>query len=142
MSTGLVQVAAQEQCVLDISAMVMRLTPICSGPVMLKYLIPQIAWKDLPWMLAMAALGAVLAGAYGVVHDQVTYTISPEYFTKLKFAQFRYADWDLGQRVYVGTIGFWPRGGLAGLWLGFLPDGSCLVNLAARLFGRSRQALP
>ena len=80
---------------------------------MLKYLIPQIAWQDLPWMLAMAALGAVLAGTYGMVHDQFTYTISPEYFTKLKFNQFRYADWGLGQRVYVGTIGF-----LATWWVG------------------------
>ena len=43
-------------------------------------------------MLGIAALGAVLAGCYGALHDQISYTISPEYFTKVKFEQFRYAD--------------------------------------------------
>ena len=40
-------------------------------------------------MLGVAAVGSVLAGVYGIFHDQVTYAISPEYFTKLKFDQFR-----------------------------------------------------
>lgn len=34
-------------------------------------------------------LSVVLAGIYGVLHDQVTATISPEYFTLFKFPQFR-----------------------------------------------------
>jgi hypothetical protein len=29
-------------------------------------------------MLGYAVLGALLAGLYGVVHDQITYSISPE----------------------------------------------------------------
>jgi predicted ribosomally synthesized peptide with SipW-like signal peptide len=32
-------------------------------------------------MLAIAFVGALVAGTYGVFHDQVTYSISPEYFT-------------------------------------------------------------
>lgn len=71
-------------------------------------------------MLATAALGAVLAGGYGVVHDQITYTISPEYFTKLKFAQFPYADLSPGQRVYVGTIGFLATWWVGGIFAWFL----------------------
>lgn len=66
-------------------------------------------------MLGVAFLGAVVAGFYGVLHDQVTYSISREYFTKLKFPQFAYADFGLGDRVFVGTIGF-----LATAWVGFL----------------------
>lgn len=80
----------------------------------LKYLIPQIALTDLPSMFGVAFIGALLAGTYGVVHDQFTYGISPEYFTKLKFVQFHYADFGLGERAFVATIGF-----LATWWVGF-----------------------
>lgn len=73
---------------------------------MLKYLIPQIALADLPPMFGAAFTGAMVAGAYGVAHDQFTFAISPEYFTKLKFTQFRCADFGLGDRVFVSTIGF------------------------------------
>ncbi len=31
-----------------------------------------------------------LASVYGIVHDQITYTISPEYYTKFKFVQMRF----------------------------------------------------
>ena len=46
-------------------------------------------------MLGYAVIGALIAGLYGVVHDQITYSMSPEYFTRLKFFQFRYADFGL-----------------------------------------------
>jgi len=52
---------------------------------MLKYLVPKIALRDLPVTLGFAFLGAMIAGGYGIVHDHVTFTIGPEYFTKLKF---------------------------------------------------------
>ena len=73
---------------------------------MLKYLVPQIALGDLPSMCGVALIGAVIAGVYGVLHDQITYAISPEYFTHMKFKQFHYADVGLGDRVFVATIGF------------------------------------
>ena len=41
---------------------------------------PVIPHRRLPAMLGIAALGAVLAGCYGALHDQISYTISPEYF--------------------------------------------------------------
>ena len=44
--------------------------------------IPLRAWRG---MLLAAAAGAMLAGVYGILHDQVTYTISEEYFTRFKF---------------------------------------------------------
>jgi hypothetical protein len=41
-------------------------------------------------LLAVAA--CLLAGVYGILHDQLTYTISPEYNTKFKFYQFGLLD--------------------------------------------------
>lgn len=65
--------------------------------------------------------GLVIASVYGAIHDQVTYAISPEYFTELKFKQFSYADFQLGNRVFASTVGilatFW-FGALAGWFLG------------------------
>lgn len=66
-------------------------------------------------MLGLALAGALLAGVYGMGHDQITYTISPEYFTKLKFHQYKAADFGLGNRVFVSTIGF-----LASWWVGLV----------------------
>lgn len=82
----------------------------------LKYLLPQISKDDLLPMLGTACAGSVLAGAYGVIHDEITYSISREYFTKLKFDQFAYADFGFGDRIFVATIGF-----LATWWVGFIP---------------------
>ena len=66
-------------------------------------------------MLGYSLLGALLAGCYGIVHDQITYSISNEYFTRLKFIQFRYADLGFPPRVLVAEIGF-----LATWWVGFI----------------------
>src|ERR1043166_5997270 len=65
-------------------------------------------------MLGYALLGALLAGTYGVVHDQVTYSISAEYFTRLKFSQFQRADFGFPPRVFVAEIGFLAPGSSPG----------------------------
>src|ERR1035441_9525373 len=72
-------------------------------------LYPKIPFAALPAMLAYAAGAAVLAGLYGIAHDQLTYSISPEYFTRLKFPQFHHADFGLPARVFVAEIGFLAR---------------------------------
>jgi hypothetical protein len=64
-------------------------------------------------MLGIAVWGGLIAGGYGILHDQVTYTLAPEYFTKLKFDQFAWADFGLPARVFVGEIGF-----IASWWVG------------------------
>jgi hypothetical protein len=82
-------------------------------------LYPRIAWKRLPAMLAITFLGAALAGIYGALHDQLSYSISPEYFTKMKFQQFWYANFGWPQCVYASEVGFlasWWVGGI-GAWL-------------------------
>lgn len=57
----------------------------------------------------------MIAGCFGILHDQITYTISPEYFTRMKFDQFRAADFGLPPRVFVAEIGF-----LATWWMGLI----------------------
>jgi hypothetical protein len=64
-------------------------------------------------MLAVAVVGALIAGIYGIAHDQITYSISPEYFSKMKFEQFRSADFGFSDRIFVAEIGF-----LATWWVG------------------------
>ena len=76
---------------------------------------PNLRWRWLLPMLGYALLGSLLAGVYGIIHDQITYSISPEYFTRLKFSQFHYADFGFPPRVFVAEIGF-----LATWWVGFV----------------------
>jgi len=80
----------------------------------MNFLYPKIRLADLPVMLGHTALGGLVAGMYGAIHDQITYSISPEYFTRLKFIQFHYADFGLPHRIFVAEIGF-----LATWWVGF-----------------------
>ena len=45
--------------------------------------------KKLLACVIFVAICTILAGAYGALNDQVTYSISPEYYTELKFEQFK-----------------------------------------------------
>ena len=94
-------------------------------------LYPKIPFASLPAMLAHAAAGAVLAGLYGIIHDQLTYSISPEYFTRLKFPQVHYADFGLPARVFVAEIGF-----LAMWWVGFIA-GWFIARITVPAFSRA-----
>lgn len=90
----------------------------CWANIVFGLLVPRIDLRQLPAMLTIATFGAVAAAVYGVVNDQITYTISPEYFTRLKFEQFAWADLGLPRRVFVAQIGVlasWGVG-LVGGW--------------------------
>lgn len=71
-------------------------------------------------------VATVIAAIYGVGHDQVTYSISPEYYTKFKFIQFNLADAAAAQHmtqprsavVLTGVKGTWWMGVLIGVVLG------------------------
>ena len=82
---------------------------------MKSFLLPSAAWPVLRKAALLALTGALIAGAFGILHDQITYTISPEYFTRLKFDQFRAADFGFPRRVFVAEIGF-----LATWWVGLI----------------------
>jgi hypothetical protein len=68
-------------------------------------------------------LSIVAAGLFGVIHDQITFSISREYFTKFKYQQFGFgSDSFGGDRQTVAAIGFlatWWVGLFIGLIFGF-----------------------
>lgn len=62
--------------------------------------------------------GSLIGGLYGIIHDQLTYTIAPEYYTKFKFFQFGIVDYGseatvAQSRLWVGVVGF-----MATWWMG------------------------
>jgi hypothetical protein len=62
----------------------------------------------------------ILGGLYGIIHDQVTFSISPEYFTKFKYQQFGLKATG-NDRINVAIIGFWATwwfGAFIGLVIG------------------------
>jgi len=65
-------------------------------------------------LLRTSILCAALAGVYGALHDQISYTISPEYFTFIKFPQFQWMGLSSYPRLFVAAIGF-----MATWWVGF-----------------------
>ena len=65
-------------------------------------------------------LAPFIGGIYGIVHDQLTYTLSPEYYTRFKFFQFGLAEGGgeaiLGSpRLAVSAVGF-----MATWWMGLI----------------------
>jgi len=50
--------------------------------------------------LLVLIIAPILGGVYGILHDQITYSISPEYYTKFKFIQFDLENyWGLGINI-------------------------------------------
>lgn len=97
------------------------------------FLYPVIARHLWLPMSGYALLGALIAGGYGILHDQITYAISPEYFMRMKFVQFAYTRPAIGgERLFVAVIGF-----LATWWVGFIA-GWLTARLALPKLGRER----
>ena len=63
--------------------------------------------------LLLVLIAIFLSGLFGIVHDQISYTVSPEYFTKFKFQQFGLSELPLPDRVRASMVGF-----LASWWMG------------------------
>ncbi|KPE51871.1 hypothetical protein [Chryseobacterium indologenes] len=81
--------------------------------------------KQLINFILIILISTLSAGVYGILHDQITYTISPEYYTLLKFQQFGFEDLNLKVRIKVGIIGF-----LAAWWVGlFLGIAYAFISL-------------
>lgn len=76
-------------------------------------------------LILIVILAMLIGGLYGSLHDQLTYIISPEYYTRFKFHQFGLVD-NLGEailpnpRLAVAIVGF-----LATWWMG-IPIGIIL----------------
>jgi hypothetical protein len=82
--------------------------------------------KKVGVLILTIILTPILAGLYGALHDQISYTISPEYFTKFKFEQFG-LDVNLfgGERQTAAVVGI-----MATWWTGiFIGIGHGLTGL-------------
>lgn len=89
-------------------------------------------------------LSPLIGGIYGIIHDQLTYTISPEYYTKFKFYQFGFAvsgDEFIpdSPRLFVSGVGFlatWWVGLIIGIILGLVgfihKDGKTMMNITIK----------
>lgn len=64
-----------------------------------------------PILLVAACL---VAGLYGSLHNQISYTVSPDYFHEYKFDQFRIPS-ELHGRLGAALVGWY-----ASWWMGFL----------------------
>jgi hypothetical protein len=63
--------------------------------------------------LVFIAAAMLVAGLFGALHDQISYSISNEYFTRFKFVQFHLQNAEVPERVRVAAVGF-----LASWWMG------------------------
>lgn len=63
-------------------------------------------------LFLLMAICVLCASAFGIIHDQITFSISREYFTLFKFKQFRIAP-TIPARLAVTAVGF-----LATWWTG------------------------
>lgn len=76
-------------------------------------------------LLLIIVIALLIGGLYGIIHDQLTYSISNEYYTKFKFIQFGFIDHGdeailPNPRLYASAVGF-----LATWWMG-IPIGIIL----------------
>lgn len=84
----------------------------------MRWLIPRLRREYLPLMAGITLLGGLAGGIYGFVHDLFTWSISNEYFTRMKFERFSHINLGLPPRFFAAQIGFVAAGavGLAAGW--------------------------
>lgn len=89
-------------------------------------------------LILLLIIAPILGGVYGIVHDQITYTISNEYYSKFKFIQFGLNNWGMGENIgtentpeiklnnprigaaIVGFLATWWVGMIIGIILGLI----------------------
>jgi hypothetical protein len=97
--------------------------------------------------LLVIGIAPLIAGVYGMLHDQLTYSISNEYYTKFKFIQFGFIDRGNeailpNPRLCVAIVGFlatWWMGIPIGIILGLVglihKDSKQMLRLTLKAFG-------
>src|SRR5690606_5611137 len=79
-------------------------------------------------LFAIILISIIIASLYGILNDQLTYTISNEYYTKFKFIQFGLVSEDAEYSIFkprilvtiTGIIATWWIGLITGLILGLI----------------------
>ncbi len=96
--------------------------------------------------LLFVAVAIVIASIYGVAHHQLTFSVSPEYYTKFKFIQTNLADTLAAQHmtqprsavVIAGVKTSWAIGAIVGAILGLI---ALIFPSAENMFRAAWQAL-
>lgn len=76
-------------------------------------------------------LACLMAGCYGALHNQISYSVCPEYFTKFKFVQFDIGE-NVSERVGAAVVG-WRASWWMGIAIGavLIPIGLVVKGAAA-----------
>jgi MFS family permease len=67
-------------------------------------------------LLLLIIIASFIGGIYGALYDQITYAISPEFFSKFRFERFN-IDPDMNERIGAAMVGFkntWKTGMILG----------------------------
>ena len=85
--------------------------------------------------LLLVLIAVIVSGVYGIIHDQFTYSLSPEYYTKFKFYQFGFGylyevSGEPTRSIvsYVGWLATW----WVGLILGIILSGIGFLHQTAK----------
>ena len=80
--------------------------------------------KKIGLLILIVIISIILASIYGILHNQISYSISSEYFTKFKFQQFDF--YFMGENQprqtasLVGALSTWWFGLILGLIIGIV----------------------
>ncbi|NNT71744.1 hypothetical protein HKT18_05880 [Flavobacterium sp. IMCC34852] len=89
--------------------------------------------KKLGIFILIVVISVLIASVYGALHDQVTYSISSEYFTIFKFDQFGFTDWGNNNprptTALIGVLATW----WVGLFIGVFQGLVALIHKTPRL---------
>lgn len=75
--------------------------------------------SKLAYIPLLFLVACLMAGVYGMIHNQISYTVAPEYFTQFKFYQFQIPE-ALPDRIGAAIVGWnaaWWMGLLVGIVL-------------------------
>jgi len=107
-------------------------------------------------LILILIIAPILGGVYGIIHDQITYSISEEYYSKFKFIQFGLENWGLGENIgtitnpeiildnprfgasIIGTLATWWVGMIIGIILGLVglihKNGKMMFKMTMKAF--------
>lgn len=98
----------------------------------IKWLMPDLSVEEAILIFKVAFAGLAISGGYGLVHDQLTFSLSDEYFVRMKFTQFE-RWWDgCSDRVFAAQIG------IQGSWWAGLISGWVFGRVAVWKFPAER----
>ena len=89
--------------------------------------------KKLLLVPVLFAIACLFSGTYGALHNQISYTVSPEYFTQFKFYQFQLTGSMLPDRLNAAIVG-WNAAWWMGIVIGLILIPAGLVIRGHRVY--------